>query len=202
MRRKTFDIVLTAGGFVVAVVLFVAGGMLLWGHNFANNEVHNQLAAQQIYFPTAQQLAHPDGKEITPAMQKTLGQYAGQQVLTGPQAKAYADNFINVHLSNMPYGGVYAKASAASQAAPNNTALKGEVQTIFQGTTLRGLLLEAYGFWMFGYIAGIASIISFVLGGVMLVLSCIGVWHLRRVSPEEEVFAPKVATATSKPSFA
>jgi hypothetical protein len=200
MRRKTFDIVLTAGGLVLAVVLFVAGGLLMWGHNFANNEVHSQLAAQQIYFPTAQQLAHPDGQEITPAMQKTLGQYAGQQVLSGPQAKAYADDFIAVHLSHMPYNGVYSKASAASMAAPNSAALKGEVQTIFQGTTLRGLLLEAYGFWMFGFIALIASIASFVLGGVMLALSGVGVWHLRRVSPKEEVFAPKVATST--PSFA
>jgi hypothetical protein len=172
----------------------------MWGHNFANDQVTSQLTAQQIYFPTAQQLAHPDGQEITPQMQKTLGQYAGQQVTTGPQAKAYANDFIDVHLSHMPYGGVYAKASAASMAAPTNTALKGEVQTIFQGTTLRGLLLEAYGFWMFGLIALIASIISFVLGSVMLVLTGFGVWHLRRVSPEKEVFAPKVAT--TKPSFA
>ena len=28
MRRKTFDAILTAGGLVLAVVLFVAGGLL------------------------------------------------------------------------------------------------------------------------------------------------------------------------------
>jgi hypothetical protein len=185
---------------MLAVVLLVSGGLLMWGHNFANSQVTSQLKAQHITFPTAQQLAHPTGTEITTAMQKTLGQYAGEQVTTGPQAKAYADDFIDVHLSQMPYKGVYSAVSSASMANPNNAALKAEVQTVFQGTTLRGLLLEAYAFWEFGFIAQIASIIAFALGGVMLVLSGLGIWHLRRVSPEAELLPPRVTTA--KPSFA
>jgi hypothetical protein len=44
----------------------------------------------------------------------------------------------------MPYGGVYSKVSAASMADPNNKQLAALKQTTFQGTTLRGLLLEAY----------------------------------------------------------
>ena len=52
MRRKTFDALLSTGGLVVAAVLVIAGALLTWGHNFADNNVHNQLAAQKISFPT------------------------------------------------------------------------------------------------------------------------------------------------------
>jgi hypothetical protein len=192
MRRKTFDTILTAGGLMLAVVLVVAGGLLMWGHDFANSNVHSQLAEQQITFPTATELAHPNGGEITVAMQKTLGRYAGQALTTGPQAKAYADHFIAVHLSEMPYNGVYAKVSAASMAAPTNTALKAEVLTVFQGTTLRGLLLEGYAFGEMGQIALIASICSFLLAGITLILSGLGFWHLRKVNPSEEILGSPV----------
>ena len=51
MRRKTFDMILSAGGAVLVVVLLVAGALGLWGYSFANSNVHNQLAQQQITFP-------------------------------------------------------------------------------------------------------------------------------------------------------
>jgi hypothetical protein len=196
MRRKTFDTLLTTGGLVVAIILAVAGSLLLWGHNFANTNVRQQLAEQQIFVPAAgsQALASP---KIGPY----LNQFAGQQVLTGPEAKAYADHFIAVHLSEMPYNGVYAKASAAAMAQPTNTALKGTVQTIFQGTTLRGLLLEAYAFWMIGQIALIGAIVSFVMAGVMFVLSGLGFWHLRRVDPAQELMPDRHHTSTAKPAM-
>jgi len=184
MRRKAFDTILTAGGLVLVVVLLVAGGLLMWGHNFANSNVHQQLAQQQITFPAKGSAALAPAK-IGPYLDK----YAGDQLLTGPQAKAYADHFIAVHLSEMPYNGVYAKVSAASIAQPDNATLKAEVQTVFQGTTLRGLLLEAYAFWEIGHIALIAAICSFVLAAIMLVLSVVGVVQARRGSPTEEILA-------------
>lgn len=196
MRRRTFDILVTFGGVAITVLLVIAGSLLLWGHDFANSNVTSQLQEQQITFPTKAELAHPNGTEITAAMQKTLGKYAGQALTTGPQAKAYADDFIAVHLSEMPYHGVYAKVSSAAQADPTNATLKAEEQTVFQGTTLRGLLLEAYAFSEFGTIALIASIVSYVLAGVMLVLSALGLWHLRRVSSAQEIFTHGVATPT------
>jgi len=191
MRRKAFDTILTAGGFVLVVVLLVAGGLLLWGHSFANSNVHSQLAEQQITFPPKAVFANPPAgsTEITPAMKQYLYKYGGEQLLTGPQAKAYADHFIAVHLSEMPYNGVYATVSSASIAQPNNAALKAEVQTVFQGTTLRGLLLEAYAFWEIGHLALIAAICSFVLAAIMLVLSVLGLVQARRDSPSAEILA-------------
>src|SRR5277367_942902 len=153
MKRRTFDMLLSAGGLVVVAVLIVAGSLLTWGTHYINSNVHNQLAAQQIFFPTAAEFAQAKpGTEITPGMKPYLLQYAGQPLTTGAQAEAYADHFIAVHLSEMPYGGVYAKVSAASRATPS-PALTAEVATSFQGTTLRGLLLEAYAFSEFGLIA-------------------------------------------------
>jgi len=116
---------------------------------------------------------------------------------TGAQAKAYADHFIAVHLSEMPNGGVYAKVSAAAQADPTNAALKAQVQTVFQGTTLRGLLLEAYAFSVFATIALWAAIASFILALVMALLVGFGFWHAHRVADTDELLAP--ATASRDP---
>jgi len=188
MRRRTFDSILSLGGVVLTVVLVVAGALLMWGYTFANGQVHNQLAEQQITFPTAAAFAQAKpGTEITPGMLPYLQKYAGQPLTTGAQAEAYADHFIAVHLSEMPLGGVYSKVSAASLAAPTNTALAAEVQTVFRGTTLRGLLLEAYAFSKFGQIALIAGISSFVLAGVMALLSVLGFIHLRKTQEDEDV---------------
>jgi hypothetical protein len=197
MRRKTFDILLTSGGLVVAIVLIVAGSLLLWGHNFANSNVRSQLAQQQIFFP-AKDSTELASSQIGPY----LNQYAGQQLLTGPQAKAYADHFIAVHLSEMPYKGVYSKVSAASMADAKNTTLQNEVQTVFRGTTLRGLLLEAYAFWQMGQIALIGAIVSFVLAAVMLVMTGFGFWHLRRVDPAEELMPQHRTAVPTSPAVA
>ena len=119
MSRKVFDQLTSAGGVVVVVVLLVAGGLLLWGHSFVNSNVHNQLARQEIVFPPKAAFAHAKaGTEITPAMIPSVSKYAGQELLTGPQAQAYADHFIAIHLSELPFGGVYSKISAAAIASP------------------------------------------------------------------------------------
>jgi hypothetical protein len=182
MRRKTFDLILTAIGAGVTAALVVAGVLLMWGYSFANDNVHNQLAQQQITFP-----ALGSSALASPKIGPYLNQYAGQQLLTGPQAEAYADHFIAVHLSEMPYGGVYDAVSTASRANPTNAALKAEVTTVFQGTTLRGLLLEAYAFWKFGQIALYGAVVSFILAGLMAVLTLIGWFHYRR-TPEDLEF--------------
>jgi hypothetical protein len=175
---------------VLAAVLLLAGSLLTWGHSFAQHNVRTQLASQQIYFPTkAEFAAAKPGTEVTPAMIPYLEKYAGQQLTTGAQAEAYADHFIAVHLSQMPYGGIYSKVSAASRANPNNAALTAEVDTTFKGTTLRGLLLEAYGYGKMAQIAGFAAIASFIGAALMLMLTGLGIRHSRRTSPDTELLA-------------
>jgi hypothetical protein len=198
MSRRAFDKLTSAGGIVAVLVLLVAGALLTWGHSFVNSNVHSQLAQQQVYFPPKAAFAHPKaGTEITPSMIPSVSQYAGQQLLTGAQAKTYADNFIAVHLSEMPYRGVYSKISAAALANPKNTQLQGLVQTSFRGTTLRGLLLEAYAFSKIGQIMLWGAVASFALALVMAVLVGLGLAHARRTEPEAQMFPASVSAATS-----
>jgi hypothetical protein len=189
MRRKTFDLLATATGLALAVVLLIAGGLLLWGHSFVGTQVHNQLAAQKIYFPA----------DNSPAIKApefaALHQYAGQQMLTGAQAEVYADHFIANHLKAIGGGQTYAQLSAKAQLQPTNAALAAQVATMFKGETLRGLLLNAYAFGEMGMLAGIAAIVAFAGAGVLLILSGLGIAHARRVPAEAEVFA-KTATQT------
>ena len=62
-----------------------------------------------------------------------------------------------MHLREIGGGKTYAQLRAAAMALPKGspayTAAEAKVQTVFQGTTLRGLLLEAYAFGTFGQIA-------------------------------------------------
>jgi hypothetical protein len=195
MRRKTFDMILTAGGAVLVIVLLAAGGLGMWGYTFANNNVHDQLAQQKITFPPAAAFAHPKaGTEITPSMIPSVSQYAGQPLTTGRQAEVYANDFIGVHLQEIGGGLTYSQLSAKAMALPKGsaayTAAESQVETVFRGTTLRGLLLEAYSFWTFGQIALVASIVSFVLAGVMLVLTLLGLLHFRRVPEDAEFPVP------------
>lgn len=196
MRRRVFDVLTSAVGLVLAVVLLVAGGLLMWGYSYTHSNVHNQLAAQQIFFPPKAAFAHPKaGTEITAAMIPSVSRYAGQQLLTGPQAEAYADHFIAIHLSEMPYGGIYSKISTAARAEPTNTKLAVLETTSFQGTTLRGLLLEAYGFSKIGTIMLIGSIASFILALILLGLVGLGFRHAQRTPTEKELLAPKPSPA-------
>src|SRR5450432_1493684 len=200
MRRRVFDLLASFGGIVLVVVLLVAGGLLVWGHSFTNSNVHTQLAKQEVVFPPKAAFAHAKaGTEITPSMIPSVSQYAGQQMLTGAQAEAYADHFIAVHLSELPYGGVYSKISAAALAQPTNTKLTALKQTSFQGTTLRGLLLEAYAFSKIGQIMLWGAIASFILAIIMAILVGLGFWHARRTEPEEDLLTRRAATPTTAP---
>ena len=50
---------------------------------------------------------------------------------------------------------------AESLANPGDAKLKAQVDTVFKGTTLRGLLLNAYAFWQIGQIALYPAIAAF-----------------------------------------
>jgi len=183
MRRKTFDSLISGVGLVLVAVLAVAGGLLTWGHDYIANQVHNQLSAQQIYFPPANSPAVA-GPQFAP-----MRQYGGQLMTTGAQAEVYADHFIANHLKEIGGGKTYAQLSTEAQAQPHNAALAKQVQTLFQGETLRGLLLNAYAFGTIGEIAGIAAIAAFAAAAIMLVLSGLGLYHARRVPVTAEILA-------------
>lgn len=202
MRRKSFDILVSAGGALLALVLVVAGALAIWGYSYANSTVHSQLAEQDITFPSKAAFAHAKaGTEITPSMIPSVSQYAGEKMTTGAQAKVYANDFIAVHLREIGGGKTYSQLSTAAMALPKGsaayTAAEAKVQTVFQGTSLRGMLLNAYGWWEVGQVALVGGIVSFCLAGLTLLLSGLGLWHSRRVPAEAEI--PNLRTTTAVP---
>lgn len=190
MKRKAFDGVVASTGLVVAVVLLLAGVMLSWGGSFANSNIKSQLVAQKIFFPSADSIKAANDPEIT----KYVTPYAGKQVVNGKQAQVFADHYIGVHLKATAAGKTYSEVSGQyiglSKANPNDpglATLATQRQTLFMGETLRGLLLNAYAFGKMASIAIIGSIAAFALAGLMLLLSALGFWHLRRVPAEQDL---------------
>ncbi len=143
-----------AAGIVVVGILAVLGG------NYDKQVVHDQLVPQKIVFPAAN----------SPALLPGIKQYAGQQLVNGAQAKAYANDFINVHLSKIAGGQTYAQVATAALLAPKNAKLAEAKATLFQGETLRGLLLNAWGWSLVGTIATLAGFILIALGAVLFLL--------------------------------
>lgn len=161
---------------MATVVLFGMGGLAWWTYSFTSSNVHTQLVAQQIYFPP---LGSP--ALASPKIGPYLNQYAGKELLTGPEAKAYADHFIAVHLSEVADGKTYSQVSTEALANPTNPTYKAQEAVLFQGETLRGMLLgDAYAFATIGEIAQIVAYVLFAAGAVMFVLVLMGLAHLAR----------------------
>jgi hypothetical protein len=145
-------LVLQAG--LIGILVFCAG-FLFWGNSFIHNQISTELTAQQISFPAA------DSKSVTSlptADAAAMSVYGGQQLTTGEQARVYANNFIGPHLSGVAGGLTYSQMSAKAMANPTDTKMAGQVATLFKGETLRGLLLNAYGWWTIGTYALYAAI--------------------------------------------
>jgi hypothetical protein len=158
----------TAAEVVLFLLLAVGGGLLFWGGSFANNMVHDQLAAQHIVFPVKGSPA------LEPKEFPGLQRYAGQTVDSGPKAKAYANEFIAVHMRGIAGGKTYAEASAAAQENPSDTKLAGQAQSLFRGETLRGLLLYAWGWSVVGRIASLVAFAAFAGAAIVLVALALG----------------------------
>jgi hypothetical protein len=155
---------------LIGILAFVSG-FLFWANSFTHTMVQDQLSAQQISFPAA------GSKALDPATYPTLQQYAGQQLTTGPQAQAYANDFIGEHLKGIANGQTYSQVSsqlsvlnATTNPDPKAVAtLTGQKASLFTGETLRGLLLNAYGWWQVGQYAFYAAIGLMVATGAVLV---------------------------------
>ena len=190
--RSAFDKLISFAGLALVAVLVTAGGLLVWANSFIGNQVHDQLVMQDITMPSGDALTG-----LPKADANALKQYSGSKLDTGPEAKAFADHYILVHMNEASDGrtyeqvsGQYIQLSDADKATPDGIALGQLRQTLFQGNTLRGLLLYGYAFATIGTIAGIAAFVSFGAAAVLLVLVLLGLWHARRVEHTAERTVP------------
>lgn len=201
MKRRTLDIIFAVGGLLVALLILVLGLVLQNQANFAKNYVHNQLAEQKITFTPANSLK---ADESDPCLKK----YAGKPLVTGKQAECYANHYIGVHVTLINNGQTYAETSGAAialqnqlKAMPDQTspaaktlstqyqALEGKATTLFQGETLRGLLLTSYGFSIFGDRAQQAADVCFALALVLFLAAIAGFVHAATKKADQPILS-------------
>jgi hypothetical protein len=189
--RATLDKLISGTGLLLAVVLLVAGGLLTWASSFIGGQVHDQLAMQGITMPAKAALE-------TPAQHKALDKYAGQKLTTGPQAKAFADHYILVHMNAASGGKTYEEVSGeflqlsdADKASADGQKMGQLRQTLFMGNTLRGLLLYGYAFATMGTIAGFAAIGAYAAAALLFALGIIALVHAKRARESAAVAVAK-----------
>jgi hypothetical protein len=153
--------VMVLQGLAGIVLLFVAA-FAFGASSFVHNTIREQLVAQKISFPASGSPA------LKPSEFPDLQQYAGQQVDNGDKARAYANGFIGRHLKTIANGLTYSQVSAKALASPNDPKLAAQVQLLFRGETLRGLLLNAYGWWTVGTYAFWAGL-GLLLAGLAVI---------------------------------
>jgi hypothetical protein len=159
----------------VMVVVLAAGAIFAFSlGTFTTNQIKDELTSQQIFFPGKDTVKA--GGALDPAeFPQEIRDQAGNQVTDGNQARIYANDFIGKHLAGIANGLTYASmgdkinAVKAQQAAlakddPNYTTLGTQIttlnaqrDTLFKGETLRGNLLNAYGWWTVGTYTTFAS---------------------------------------------
>jgi hypothetical protein len=166
---------LTSIATVAAAGMIVVGALAVVGGHYDKQVVRDQLAPQKIFFPK-------------PATNPGLAAYAGQQVLTGKQAKLYAEKQIGVDETKVAGGKTYSQVSGEWIAGGmKSTKLAGERTTLFMGETLNGLLLNAWGWSVIGTIATLAGWILILLGATLFLLPLAN-WKVnlkdRRTAPD------------------
>ena len=152
---------------VMVVVLAAGAGFAFSLGTFTTTQIKDELTAQQIYFPAKDQIK--TGGALDPAeFPQEIRDQAGNQVTDGNQARIYANDFIGKHLEGVAGGLTYAsmgtkisQLNAQLAATPKDSPQYADLQkqvatanaqrdTLFKGETLRGNLLNAYGWWTVG----------------------------------------------------
>jgi hypothetical protein len=197
----------------VMVVVLAAGSVFAFSlGTFTTNQIKDELTSQQIYFPGADQIK--SGGALDPAkFSPEIRDQAGKQVTDGNQARIYANDFMGVHLQGIANGMTYASVGTkvsqlnaqlalTSKDDPNYatlqqqiTTLNAERETLFKGETLRGNLLNAYGWWTVGTYTTYASFGLMLVALIVLGALAFEVVAARR--PETVKVAQKKAIATT-----
>ena len=194
---------------IMVVVLAGASAFAYGLGSFTTTQIHDELAAQQIFFPAADQIKA--GGALDPAkFPQEIRDQAGNQVTDGNQARIYANDFVGEHLKGVAGGATYATIgskisaanaalAAASKTDPNYATLQANVatlnaqrDTLFKGETLRSMLLNAYGWWTIGVYTTFAAFALMVVAlGVLGAL--VFEFFVAARSPEKIKVAQKIA---------
>ena len=193
----------------MVVVLAGASAFAYGMGTFTTTQIHDELTAQQIFFPGADQIKA--GGALDPAtFPQEIRDQAGKQVTDGNQARIYANDFLGEHLKGVAGGLTYATVGTKvsqlnAQLAntpkddPNYVALQKQIatlnaqrDTLFKGETLRSMLLNAYGWWTIGVYTTYASFALMIVALAVLGALVFEVFVAAR-KPERIKVAQKLA---------
>jgi hypothetical protein len=201
MKRRTLDIVFSAGALGLAGLLLVLGLVMTSNANFAKGYVKDQLTEQNITFTPASALTAEEKQSAC------VVKYAGQPLTNGKQAECYANDYIGLHVKSVADGQTYADlgtpqreltakvdaAKAANDPAlaglqEQLTTITGQRDSLFKGETLRGLLLTSYGFSVFGVKGEQVATVAYIAAALLALLAIAGFVHALK-TPKDEAFA-------------
>jgi hypothetical protein len=148
---------------VAVLVLAFVTGAAFFASNFVHDQVKSSLDKQQITFSSTVGDEYSD-----------LSSYAGKKVTDGNLAYVFAYDYLGRHLARIgtdsnkvshPYS--YWSGLAQAEKDPATKAkYSGIADTLFKGTTLQTMLIQAWTFWVVGDIAfyvGIAFLVATLL---------------------------------------
>jgi len=206
MKRRTLDLLFSAGAIAMAGLLVVLGLVMTSNANFAQGYVRDQLTQQHITFTPAAALSEEE------AQSDCLVRNAGLPLTTGAQAECYANEYIGLHLQSTAAGQTYADLGAVQRGLRDDVAaatdtndpdladlqtqlddVTAQRETLFKGETLRGLLLTSFGFSVFGDKGDQVATVAFSAAALLALLSIAGFIHAGRTS-KDEAFAPPAHT--------
>ena len=186
ISRSLLDRIVSVTGAIMAFALVALGAAAIYGGSFALDNVRDRLAPQKIAFPPAEAMSDFDKSE-------GLTAFAGQEVETGIEAEAFS-RYIGGHLSEINMGATYSETSSQSRAyaaevgedptaaeSAKMAELQGKVDTLFKGETLRGMLLNAYGWWTVGQITLWVGFGMGAMGLLLALFAALGFRHAKKV---------------------
>jgi hypothetical protein len=188
--RKSWDQIVSGAGAVVAVVLLALGAMAIFGGLFGRDNVKDRLVPQKISLPPIEAMSPEEKAEV--------GDFAGATVDTGTEAEAFS-RYIGLHLEEVNEGKTYSETSAEAREEGISPKLAAELQvkadTLFKGEALRGVLLNAYGWWVVATLALYAGFALIGFGLIMGIFAALGFRHARKAEAKTPAAAAKPVTA-------
>ena len=174
MKRRTLDVLFSAGGLALAGLLLVLGLVMTSNANFAKNYVAEQLSQQKITFKTAETLTAEERESLPrqvrgPAADDRQASRVLRQRLHRPAPQSTADGKTYAELGDPDRSASPDRRGDQDANVPTLPALQKQLtdttaqrETLFKGETLRGLLLTSFGFSVFGVKGEQAATVAYI----------------------------------------
>ena len=202
MKRRTLDVLFSAGGIALAGLLLVLGLVMTSNANFAKGYVKRPAEPAEHHLharrrPQRRRDSSPPASSSTPASRSPpASRPSATPTTTSACTSSRSPTARPTPTSAPPQSDLRAEVAAAKTANdPALADLQKQLTTVtasatrlFKGETLRGLLLTSFGFSVFGVKGEQVATVAYVAAALLALLSIAGFVHAFR-TPKDEAFA-------------